>query len=355
VKIKLYLAAFAPLVGVGAGLPFAGGNWAPALVAGTFALVSAAWVIWLSGQAPGVAAGSNAEVEAEGHDPGGGLPAAAEAGRRWEAARVQAEQVVLKVRPPLCGYSAQATRMAGMAGAIERLSTSSAEVAENIGTMETTVDGADLFATEGVKVVRETTIAIGSVSSAIDEVAKSIALLGEHSQKISGLANTVKGIADQTNLLALNAAIEAARAGEQGRGFAVVADEVRKLAEHTASATQQISATVSVIQSGTCDAVVRMQEASESAGRCNQYAHQAEDTLNRISGGVQEVKSMAHAIAGAARAQHAAIGELTSDVGHMATVAVASDSCKDGVDELEKLLGLLEGYVKQSGEYLERP
>ena len=262
----------------------------------------------------------------------------------WTSLQMQIEQALTRFQS--FGRSAgQDDLMPTVAATINHLSSSSASVSENVGTMEDTVEGVSLFALEGNNIVMATVKAIDAVSQSLDEVAESVTHLGGHSQKISGLANTVKGIADQTNLLALNAAIEAARAGDYGRGFAVVADEVRKLAENTAKATQQISDTVSVIQAGTLAAVTRMQGASESAKRCDEYAHQAEGAMNRIGSGVQEMLGMAHNIANETRTQHQSIGEMLDVVGNLMSGSMESEGRAECAVEIQLLLGALEARV----------
>ncbi|MDP1870795.1 MAG: hypothetical protein A2522_03240 [Gallionellales bacterium RIFOXYD12_FULL_53_10] len=263
--------------------------------------------------------------------------AAADAEADWTSLRTQIEQAITRSQAFSAGDS-QAGLMPALVATISHVSSSNGCVSERIGTMEDTVEGVNLFSQEGGSVVMETTKAIDAVSLSIDEVALSITHLGEHSRKITGLANTVKGIADQTNLLALNAAIEAARAGEYGRGFAVVADEVRKLAESTTQATQQISDTVSVIQTGTLEAVTRMRGASEAAQHCDKYAHLAEGAMSRIGSGVQEMLVMAHAIASDTRAQHQSIGEMLDSIGNLMSDGMESASRAGCAEEIQALL-----------------
>ena len=150
-----------------------------------------------------------------------------------------------------------------------------------------------------------------------DEVnASSITIqgLGRQSEQISSIVKTIKEIADQTNLLALNAAIEAARAGEQGRGFAVVADEVRKLAERTANSTADIATTVSSIQSGTRDAVASMATGVNQAAKSVSLAQQGGDSIKKIRDGSKRVIAVVNDITGAIAEQTYATNEISKSV-----------------------------------------
>jgi methyl-accepting chemotaxis protein len=162
------------------------------------------------------------------------------------------------------------------------------------------------------------------VAGDINESAVLIQSLGERSKQISSVVGVIREIAEQTNLLALNAAIEAARAGEQGRGFAVVADEVRKLAERTAMSTQEISSTVQAILDETGVAVKRMQAVSSSMAVSVGLAREAGDSLATIDEHAQQTVDTVQNIADSTREQSSASQEIARLVENIAQMAEGS-------------------------------
>jgi methyl-accepting chemotaxis protein len=171
-----------------------------------------------------------------------------------------------------------------------------AEVGENITGMVQASDQASELARTGQQVIGEAVIGIESISQSVNQTSKVIASLGSNSDVIGRIVGVIKDIADQTNLLALNAAIEAARAGEQGRGFAVVADEVRKLAERTAGATEEISATVHTIQGETHEAVLAMESAQQAVTKGVEKANQGDRAIAAINQSFASLNQQIHTI-----------------------------------------------------------
>jgi methyl-accepting chemotaxis protein len=150
---------------------------------------------------------------------------------------------------------------------------------------------------QGADVVAAASREIERIARSVEDSAVVIAALGERSEAISGIVKVIREIADQTNLLALNAAIEAARAGEQGRGFAVVADEVRKLAERTSSATTEIGAVILAIQSETRSAIAAIDSGSAQANAGAELARRAAGSLGQITDGARQTMESVDAIA----------------------------------------------------------
>jgi methyl-accepting chemotaxis protein len=216
------------------------------------------------------------------------------------------------------------------ASSIEDLNAAVKEIAQKTDEVVISANQASSMAGEGQEVVNKAVQGIQQVASTVSESAKLMTALGARSDEIGQIVKVIKDIAEQTNLLALNAAIEAARAGEQGRGFAVVADEVRKLAERTASATAEISTMIEAIQTETGTAVANMEKGSTQVGEGVTLANQAGLSLQNINSSVKRVVTMIEQISAATKSQSAATNEITQRVEHIASMARENT---DSVDE----------------------
>jgi methyl-accepting chemotaxis protein len=240
---------------------------------------------------------------------------------------------------------------ASVAKAVQGMLEKVRHVAESAGNAVTAAQQADTEANTGMKVVGETIASIQSVADEVGHAAQVIAELADDSRNIGTILDTIKGIADQTNLLALNAAIEAARAGEQGRGFAVVADEVRKLAQSTQEATSQIQTLIERLQEKSLAAVKVMEEGRLRVDASVGQAGTAGESLDKITRAVSSIRDMNGEIASSAKDQLAVaegINTSLATINQMASETSAGvRSTEDAVADLAKLLDQLKVLVGQ--------
>jgi methyl-accepting chemotaxis protein len=194
----------------------------------------------------------------------------------------------------------------------------------NAGEATDGAKGAADTAATGGQIVSDTIQGMQRISDVVRESAESISALAKSANQIGEITSVIDDIADQTNLLALNAAIEAARAGEQGRGFAVVADEVRKLAERTGKATGEITAMIKGIQVQTEEAVNSMETGIKEVDMGRELADKAGNSLNEIVTVSHQVMDMIQQIATAAEEQSSAAEQISKNVEDVATVAKES-------------------------------
>lgn len=201
-----------------------------------------------------------------------------------------------------------------VATASEEMAATSNDIARNCSMAAESSQQSTVSATRGVNVVQGTIAGMSLIAERVKQTAQTVENLGTCSEQIGEIVGTIEDIADQTNLLALNAAIEAARAGEQGRGFAVVADEVRALAERTTKATKEIAEMIKTIQSETRGAVSAMQEGVVEVENGTAASHESGKALDDILCQINEVTMQIHQIATAAEEQTAVTGEITMNV-----------------------------------------
>lgn len=247
--------------------------------------------------------------------------------------------------------SQQGSRANQIATAAEEMAQTVVDIARNTANMADSAAGTSAVADEGARIVEKSVTESKAIAEAVMLSAKVVETLGEKSKQIGDIVHVINDIADQTNLLALNAAIEAARAGEQGRGFAVVADEVRKLAERTAKATSEIGGMIHSIQYEVTHAVQAMQSTNERVDAGAEYSIKAGEQLRKIVASVASLQSIVQQIASATEEISATSESISGDIHDIAggvnnlsggSVQVAQSSA-----ELATLADQLRGVVDQ--------
>ena len=237
-----------------------------------------------------------------------------------------------------------------LATAGEEMSATSGDIANNCHQAANNAGGATRKATQGAAVVGQSIAAMNSIAERVQNAARTVDALGVRSEQIGAIVGTIEDIADQTNLLALNAAIEAARAGEQGRGFAVVADEVRALAERTTRATKEIGEMIKAIQKETSNAVSSMEQSVTQVEQGTGHAAESGRSLQEILDIINDVTEQISQIATAAEEQTATTREISSNVMNLNDLAqqnehalhetaIAANDVSRQAEELKQLVG----------------
>ncbi len=234
--------------------------------------------------------------------------------------------------------TSQQTSTQTMAAAIEELVVSISHLSDNATHADELSKVSANTLAEGSGVIKQTLDSIQSISDTVSNAASSIADLNSHTQQISEIIEVIRGIADQTNLLALNAAIEAARAGEQGRGFAVVADEVRNLASRSAASTQQITGMIGKIQSGADASIRSMENTVNNVSRGVSLASQTGEAIASIQNHASNLTGLMGEISHTLREQSTAANEVVSTVGNITSLSEQSgDAARHVSQEAAKL------------------
>jgi methyl-accepting chemotaxis protein len=255
-----------------------------------------------------------------------------------------AEQVLRSTNQQEAEISQVAAAMHEMAASIQEVAQNAQHAAQNTGTAETQ-------AMNGRQVVSQSAESIRTLAGEIEQAAQVIRQLEQDGNRIGMVVDVIRGIAEQTNLLALNAAIEAARAGEQGRGFAVVADEVRNLASKTQASTQEIQQMIEALQARTGEATAVMQAGQARARESVEQAQQAGEALVAITEAIERINDMTAQIAHATEQQSEVAEEISRSVTNISGLAQGAiqevQSTVRGSEELTRLAESLHGLVRQ--------
>ncbi|MBF0556047.1 MAG: methyl-accepting chemotaxis protein [Nitrospirae bacterium] len=249
------------------------------------------------------------------------------------------------------GVNEQSSKSSQIATSATEMSQTVVDIARNASSIATSAVDTAREAKEGEAIVNKSINEVKGIAQTVGESAGLISSLGERSKQIGDIVKVIKDIADQTNLLALNAAIEAARAGEQGRGFAVVADEVRKLAERTAKATSEISTMIISIQDETDMAVSSMDGATKMVEAGVENVSSAGESLHKIVASIQSLQVMVEQIASATEEMSTVSETITTDIESIANVSqetsASSDHIARSASELSDLSSGLQQIVGQ--------
>ncbi|QQS35450.1 MAG: MCP four helix bundle domain-containing protein [Ignavibacteriales bacterium] len=268
-----------------------------------------------------------------------------------QATAALGSQISSSTEEMAAGASEQSSQAFEVASAVEQMTKTILETTRNASSAADASKNAGTIAKDGGSVVNQTIQGINRIAEVVKQSADTVQQLGKSSDQIGEIIQVIDDIADQTNLLALNAAIEAARAGEQGRGFAVVADEVRKLAERTTQATKEIALMIKQIQKDTQGAVVSMNQGTMEVEKGKELAHKAGDSLKQIITGAESVVDMVSQVAAASEEQSTTAEQISKNIEAISTVTQESaqgvQQIARAAEDLNRLTTNLESLVSK--------
>ncbi len=231
-----------------------------------------------------------------------------------QATASASNQISASAEEMAAGAQEQSAQASEVASAVEQMASTIVETTKNANVAAESAKSAGDIAQEGGKVVAQTVEGMNRIAEVVESAAETVQQLGKNSDQIGEIVQVINDIADQTNLLALNAAIEAARAGEQGRGFAVVADEVRKLAERTTKATKEIANMIKTIQKDTYEAVEGMQKGKQEVDTGKQLASKSGKSMQEIVNATNRVLDVINSVASASEEQSSAAEQISKSI-----------------------------------------